>query len=421
MPLRADQILTLFPNPVLTPIIGEPDYAAIRILQKQTNQNLAAIPSNLGCATKGLLWLATTPSVYSTISAIPVVPPRNPGSAPDPLALSNAKSSKEITTIHSTYDLEVKLYEEYMAADRLSVKLLTAAVEDIFTASICDEITGYSSVTTRSFFQHLLSEYNEIDDPALSENQTKLGAPYDANLPIETLWTTITECVAYAVAGNSPFTVKQIITAAITALSASGVFLDDIKKWNELKDTDRDTYIKLKTFFSKAHRSWRKSLRPTAGAHFPRVNNVPIAPTVQHPGTLTQPYLASFSGNLSDSLANLATATSADRATVATLTDTVAKLSAELASAQTKLITALMENQRLLKLVGGRSSRTPGGGGTPTSGGDPWTGPLLHYCYTHGHKCPHPSFKCPSPNATHIKNATKKDTRGGCDQDYVAK
>ena len=418
MPLKADQLLTLFPNPVLSPILGEPDYAAIRILQKQTNQNLSAIPSNLGCATKGLLWLATTPAVYNTISATPVIPPRNPGAAPDPVALTNAKSSKEVTTIHLAYDLQVRLYEEYMAADRLSVKLLTAAVEDIFTASICDEITGYSSVTTREFFQHLLTEYNEIDDPALSENQKKLGAPYDANLPIETLWNTITECVAYAIAGNSPFTGKQIITAAITALSASGVFLDDIKKWNELTATDRDTYIKLKIFFSKAHRSWRKSLRPTAGAHFPRVNSAATAPTFELPGTRVQPDLSAFSGKLSDSLANLATATSADRATVATLTDTVAKLSAELASAQTKLISALMENQRLIKLVGGRSGRTPGGGAPPTSGGDPCMGPHIPYCFKHGHKCPHPSFKCPDPSANHIKNATKKDTRGGCETDY---
>ena len=419
MPLKADQILTLFPNQVLSPILGEPDYAAIRILQKQTNQNLSAIQSNLGCGTKGLVWLATTPAVYSTISETAVIPPPNPGSAPNPAAITAAASAKEITAIHSAHDLQVKLYEEYMAADRLSVKLLTAAVEDIFTASICDETTGYSSVTTRDFFQHLLTEYNEIDDPALSENQKKLGAPYDANLPIETLWSNITECVAYAVAGSSPFTGKQITSAAITALSASGVFLDDIKKWNDLHLNDRNTYIKLKTFFSKAHHSWRKSLRPTAGAHFPRANSAPTANEV--PGTFVQPDFTSFSGNLSDSLANLATATSADRATVATLTDTVAKLSAELASAQTKLITALMENQRLLKLVGGRSSRTPGGVATPTFGGDPYAGPLIHYCFKHGFNSPHPSFKCPNPNADHIKNATKKDTRGGCQTEYVKK
>ena len=51
-----------------------------------------------------------------------------------------------------------------------------------------------------------------------------------------------------------------------------------------------------------------------------------------------------------DTLTNLATATAADRATVATLTDTIAQLLSELASAQAKLISFLLDNQRLLKI-----------------------------------------------------------------------
>ena len=51
----------------------------------------------------------------------------------------------------------------------------------------------------------------------------------------------------------------------------------------------------------------------------------------------------------------------------------------------------------------------------------PWDDPSIHYCHTHGHKCPHPSFKCPEPTTGHIKNATKKDIRGGRDQDYKKK
>ena len=127
--------------------------------------------------------------------------------------------------------------------------------------------------------------------------------------------------------------------------------------------------------------------------------------------------------DISDSLANLATATAADRATVATLTDTVAKLSAELASAQAKLISVLLENQKLLKLVLGRGSRTSRGE-SKTSGGEaqgPWSGPTIHYCHTHGLQCPHPSFKCPEPATGHIKNAKKADMMGGNQNQYKAK
>ena len=128
-----------------------------------------------------------------------------------------------------------------------------------------------------------------------------------------------------------------------------------------------------------------------------------------------------------DALANLATATAADRATVATLTDTIAQISSELVSAQAKLISSLLDNQRILKRLSdkGGSWKTSGGGiyGKTYGGGaaGPWDGPSIHYCHTHGHKFPHPSFKCPDPNTVHIKNATKKDTRDGSDKEYKKK
>ena len=41
--------------------------------------------------------------------------------------------------------------------------------------------------------------------------------------------------------------------------------------------------------------------------------------------------------------------------------------------------------------------------------------------HNHGHKCPHPSFKCPEPNTGHIKNSTINDTRGGTEKEYKKK
>ena len=141
--------------------------------------------------------------------------------------------------------------------------------------------------------------------------------------------------------------------------------------------------------------------------------------------------MATHQANTVDALANLATATAADRATVATLIDNIAQLSlelaSELASAQAKFISSLLDNQRLLKSLSekGGSWNTSGGvADGKTSGGGaagPWDGLSIHYCHTHGHKCFHPSFKCPDPGTGHIKNATKKDTRGGRDQEYKKK
>ena len=120
---------------------------------------------------------------------------------------------------------------------------------------------------------------------------------------------------------------------------------------------------------------------------FPRVNSSPISGSI-------------LSNDLSESLTKLATATYADRAMVATLTDTVSTLSAQIADTQANLVSSLLVNQKLLKLLSGSEQRTSGGAEGANNGvkNDP-----IH----------------PDPN--HIKNATKKYTMGGSQEIHKTK
>ena len=208
---------------------------------------------------------------------------------------------------------------------------------------------------------------------------------------------------------------KQIIDIDLLCLAKTGVFHDDLKEWNRKPLLNRD-WTTFRVHFTKAYREWKANLRLTARQHFPQANAVNTSnPTTNHHSYTVY------------ALANLATATAADRATVATLTDTIDQLSSELASAQAKLISSLLDNQQLLKIFlvrGGRWNTSGGVADGKTSGvvaAGPWDGTSIHYCHTHGHKCPHPSFKFPEPATGHIINATKKDPRGGWDQDYKKK
>ena len=83
----------------------------------------------------------------------------------------------------------------------------------------------------------------------------------------------------------------------------------------------------FRVHFAKAHREWKANLCLTAGQHFPRANSVDTS-------TATTNHQA----DTIDAIANLATATAADRAVVATITDTIAQLLSELALAQEKII-----------------------------------------------------------------------------------
>ena len=106
---------------------------------------------------------------------------------------------------------------------------------------------------------------------------------------------------------------------ALLYLAKTGLFNDNLKEWNILLLLNRD-WTSFRVHFAKVHREWKANLRLTAGQHFPRAN------TVDNSTSMTN-----HQANTVDSLANIATATAADRATVVTLTDTIAQLLLELA------------------------------------------------------------------------------------------
>ena len=117
------------------------------------------------------------------------------------------------------------------------------------------------------------------------------------------------------------------------------MFNDDLKECNLKPLLSRD-WTKFRVHFPKVHCEWKANLRLTAGQNFPRANAVDTSTaTMNHQGDTV------------DALTNIVTATAVDRATVATLTDTIAQLSSELASDQAKLILSLSDNQRLLKIL----------------------------------------------------------------------
>ena len=61
MPLNADQLLAVFPHPVLTKIFGEPNLVIITLQQSEHNGNLASIKLNLGDGLTGLMVLSMKP------------------------------------------------------------------------------------------------------------------------------------------------------------------------------------------------------------------------------------------------------------------------------------------------------------------------------------------------------------------------
>ena len=117
MPLNADQILAVFPHPVLTKIVGEPNLASITLQQSEHNGNLVSIKSNLGDVLTGLMVLSMKPDIFKTIHPNTFVIPTNPGPNPDPDAIAAASTATKIADIYKAYALESAIYSEFVTAE----------------------------------------------------------------------------------------------------------------------------------------------------------------------------------------------------------------------------------------------------------------------------------------------------------------
>ena len=136
MPLNADQLLTVFPHPVLTKIVGEPNLASITLQQIEHNGNLTSIKSNLGDGLTGLMVLSMKPEIFKTIHPNAFVIPTNPGPAPDPIVIAAASTATKIADIYKAYALESAIYAEYVTAERISAKLALDSLSELYYKSL---------------------------------------------------------------------------------------------------------------------------------------------------------------------------------------------------------------------------------------------------------------------------------------------
>lgn len=387
MPSTIESLVDGFPYPIVTPIVGEPNYESIAALHLQLNANAASIQSHLGNGQLGLLSLTVSPAVYATLSAVPFVPPANPGASPD---IPDGSTGPQIANFRLTFVEETKLFKEYDLADKALKQLLLGAVDDMFVRSLQTKYIGYLNVTTRALLDHLYAQYARISAADLHANDGNFKAAYDPNLPIETLFDQIENGVDFAAAALTPYTPEQVVSTAYQCIFATGLFTEECKVWKRRTSADK-TWANFKTAFSLAHRELREARLTTAGATgYSSANSV-----VQSAGHVHQQETI-------DAIANLATATSHDRASVATLTATNSTLTAELTKVNAKLVNALQDNLKLAEKLAAKS---------PTPGGERQE--ARHYCWSCGYRCTHASFKCTVPKPGHQKGAKAADIMGG--------
>jgi hypothetical protein len=251
-----------------------------------------------------------------------------------------------------------------------------------------DNMVGYANVTARDMLDHLFETYGNITAVDLEINFEHMRRAWDPQQPVETLFKHIQDCADYSEAGGVLIGHPQQINVGYAKIFATGHFMGACRRWNE-KPSAEKTWTHFKSHFAAArrqHKQMQGESAATAGYHSAN------AAMTQNEDQMAEATIGA--------LANLATATAADRGVVASLTQANSRLAKQLEDSSSELreLKALLNQER-------RDKRDPRSF-NPSS---------INYCWTHGYKVgkTHTSRTCNTPQPGHKAEATRAENMGG--------
>jgi hypothetical protein len=375
-----------FPHRNLPPIVGQPNYESIKELHMKLNENAVKVHSYLGNGLLGYLGVTVTPAIYNTLSAQPFVIPINPGPAP---IFPVAATGPQIHNIRVVFKEEATAFKKYMDVCNALSAIILEVIDPVYLATLRLPYVGFGTRTPQQLLAHLYTNYAKITPADLDGNDKAMKQACDVNQPIEVLYKQIEDAIEFADAGQTPYSPEQVLNIAYQLVVRTGIFTDDCKIWKR-QPAIYKTWPQFKIDFALAYQEYNEALDiapSAAGFHAQEVSD-------QNEETIA-------------AIANLATATAEDRKSVANLTSTNATLTKELATSNSKLISALTQVATLTKQVAdlrsGQQNKTITGSNSERK----------HYCWTCGYLSEHSSWKCPNPANGHQTRAKAADTMNG--------
>jgi hypothetical protein len=235
---------------------------------------------------------------------------------------------------------------------------------------------------------HLFETYGKITAVDLEINFEHMRQAWDPQQPVETLFKQIQDCADYLEAGGVPIGPSEQINAGYAKTFATGHFMSACRRWNE-KPAAEKTWTHFKSHFAatrRQHKQMQGESAANAGYHSAN------AAMTQNEDQRAEATIGA--------LANLATATVADRGVVEALTQAKSRLAKQLEENSTELreLKALLNQER-------RNKRGPKSFNPSSS----------NYSWSHGYKVGknHTSLTYNTPQPGHKAEATRAENMGG--------
>jgi hypothetical protein len=395
-----EEIINGFPNPILPKIDHESTFEEIQVTTRLLNANAISIPSMTGGGSHGHLGIIMTQVEYAKISTSPWFEPYNPNAVPIIPPGTTAVDAAQIARMHAECR---RIYTNRINIDKALKKLILEAYDNMYTSQLGDYLLQYANRSALEILMHLKQTYGFINPTQLAENYNKMTAPINFQDPIETPFKQIEDGVRYANAGAQPYTEAQYVNTAFLLILNTGAIPDACRNWQRHTPVNQ-TWADFRREFARAQREQIIISSTASGAGYHTSN---VAEHYEHtPDPADTEFVTA--------MANLATATSADRETVATLTREIATLTDQLKS---KYIWAKSQEAEVRRLLGAQGNTRPAtAASTPTTYiRKSYKTRNDNYCWSHGYQVGlnHTSANCTKKAPGHKDNAIKTNIMGG--------
>jgi hypothetical protein len=343
----------------------------------------------LGGGTLGHLGLIVSDAAYSNIAPPTAdaptfwVSPSAPGRAP----ATPDGTAAQLSAARHVWEEDVQTYSTCTSVQQALKKQIIGVFESMYLEILNENMVGYTNISARDMLDHLFETHGNITAVDLEINFEHMRRAWDPQQPVETLFKQIQDCADDSEAGGVPICPSQQINVGYANIFATGQFKSASHRWNE-KPAAEKTWTYFKSHLAGAHRQHKQMKGETAAHAGFHSANAAMTQTEDHMAEATI-----------GALANLATATAADRGVVAALTQANSHLVKQLEETSSELreLKALIHQER-------RDKRVPGNGNATAT----------NYCWTHRYKVgkTRTSLTCNTRGPRHKTEATRDDNMG---------
>jgi hypothetical protein len=260
------------------------------------------------------------------------IAPQSPGRAP----ANTDGTAAQISAARHIWEEDVQTYRTCTSVQQALKKQIISVFEPMYLDIFNDNMVGYANISERDMSDHLFETYGNITAVDLEINFEHMRWAWDPQQPVETLFNQIQDCAYYSEAGGVLIGHPQQINVGYAKIFATGHFMSACRRWNE-KLTVEKTWTQFKSHFAAAHRQHKQMQGESAATASYHSANAAVTHNEDQMSEATI-----------GALANLATATAADRGVVAALTQANSRLAKQLEDNSTELreLKALLNKER---------------------------------------------------------------------------